>query len=173
MAERPSKLHNYDLNTELSNPNIAVYTNNKKAIVSFRGTDPSNIYDLSLDALIISGFDLTTTSRFQEARYIINDLIAEGYGGKIDVVGHSLGSVITRGILLENPETIQNAYLFSEPAQLLYNYPEESPEISKKIFRYSGQFDPISRLGLENVHVGLLAGHELPNENIKIVKRKK
>ena len=101
---------NYNKDLELSNRNRSVYfdPNTRKAIVGFKGTDPSNSDDLGTDALIALGI-YGVGSRFKNAIHT-TQLAKAKYKGGVTVTGHSLGG--TQALYVSRAENV-DAYAFN------------------------------------------------------------
>ena len=83
----------YDIDKELSSANHVTFVDKEtgRAVISFRGTRPTNIADIFSDVGIALGLQ-AFTPRFEEASEVTKRAIKK-YGGKdnVDVTGHSLG----------------------------------------------------------------------------------
>ena len=101
---------NYNKDLELSNRNRSVYFDPKtrKAIVGFKGTDPTNSDDLGTDALIALGI-YGVGSRFKNAVETTRAAKAK-YEGGVTVTGHSLGG--TQALYVSRAENV-DAYAFN------------------------------------------------------------
>lgn len=78
--------------TELSNPHAAVFNGNGQTVISFKGTDPTNFYDLSADASILldaQGLHPRFRESVQHTRKVMDK-----YGSNVVLTGHSLGGSV-------------------------------------------------------------------------------
>ena len=84
--------HGYVLDPELSNRNRKLFYHPEtgKAVMSFRGTNPKNIKDLTTDAMIALGMS-HWTDRFRNARKATQAAVAKYGKENVVVTGHSLG----------------------------------------------------------------------------------
>ena len=75
-----------------------MYHNKKtnKTIISYRGTDPTNLEDLHNDAHILRGTQ-ATTDRYKRSEKLYDD-VKKKYNSDITSVGHSLGGNISEHI---------------------------------------------------------------------------
>jgi hypothetical protein len=84
----------WELDTDLSNSNRAVYHKDGKAVVSFRGTDLSGSKnrwkDLGTDVLLALGLESMST-RFQNAKKTTDAALTKYGEGNVSLTGHSLG----------------------------------------------------------------------------------
>jgi hypothetical protein len=88
-------LEGYTIDPDSSDDHaVTVLRPDGKAMIGFRGTDPTNIYDLAADALVASGYHrerntIIPFTRFQRASDFY-DVVSKKYDIK-SVTGHSLG----------------------------------------------------------------------------------
>tara|TARA_R110000796_G_scaffold84846_3_gene184535 strand:+ start:945 stop:1787 length:843 start_codon:yes stop_codon:yes gene_type:complete len=101
-----SMMDTYSLDNELSNDVGVVLKNNNdnSAILAYRGTDPTNIYDLNADAQLATGLDrlLPFQTRLSRAEDMYNSV--KNVYPNIVLSGHSLGSYLADYISRENNE---------------------------------------------------------------------
>lgn len=104
----------YAVDTDLSGPNRTVFTQNGKAVVSFRGTDVLNWKDVSADVMLALGVE-TFSNRFQESLDITNKAIVKYGKDNVSVTGHSLGGTQA---LYVNSKTGVKAVAFNPGASI-------------------------------------------------------
>jgi hypothetical protein len=106
---------NLQKDEELSNRNRVVYfdPNTRKAIVGFKGTDPSVADDLGTDALVAAGL-YGVGSRFKNALETTRRAQAK-YRGGVSVTGHSLGG--TQALYVSRQLDV-DAYAFNPGASV-------------------------------------------------------
>jgi len=82
----------YDLDKDLSNDDMSVYYNpiQKKAVVAYRGTRPTNVFDLAADYAISHNFE-GNHPRFKRAAKLARKAIDKYGKGNVRLTGHSLG----------------------------------------------------------------------------------
>lgn len=82
----------YLVDKEASGPNHTTFYNpvNKKAVVSYRGTDVKNTSDLLADGFIFAGAE-SLSARFREAERTANAVTQKYGSANVSVTGHSLG----------------------------------------------------------------------------------
>ena len=89
----------HSIDVELSDERSVTLTrSNGAAILAYRGTDPTNIYDLGADALIMMGYHRERPlpgiyTRFQAATDAYS-LAKNKHGADVTVAGHSLGGTL-------------------------------------------------------------------------------
>jgi hypothetical protein len=84
---------------------ISVYLDDKtkRALVSLRGTVPTNLSDLKSDVRIATGLGRSDDPYLQNARKTIRDISQQFPDYKIVTAGHSLGGYVARELTKENP----------------------------------------------------------------------
>lgn len=85
----------FAVNTDLTNKNNIVLVSPKEVVISYRGTDPKNVSDLTADAQILLGLDkipIHFLDRFSDADKVYQRTKKEYPGREITLTGHSLGS---------------------------------------------------------------------------------
>lgn len=101
-----SMMDTYSLDNELSNDVGVVLknNNNNSAILAYRGTDPTNIYDLNADAQLATGLDrlLPFQTRLSRAEDLYNSV--KNIYPEVSITGHSLGGYLADHISRENNE---------------------------------------------------------------------
>lgn len=101
-----SMMDTYTLDNELSNDVGVVLknNNNNSAILAYRGTDPTNIYDLNADAQLATGLDrlLPFQTRLQRAEDMYKNV--KNVYPNVTLTGHSLGSYLSDYISRKNNE---------------------------------------------------------------------
>lgn len=102
--ELTSMIEGHTLDTELSNDVGVVINTGNKAIIGFRGTDPTNIYDLNADAQLATGIDklLPLQTRLSRAEDLYN--ATKNKYNNIELTGHSLGGYLADYIGRKNNE---------------------------------------------------------------------
>jgi len=98
IGEREQNLGGYELDTSFNDKKHAVYHNKKlgKSVISYRGTDPTDVEDMYNDAHIIKGTQ-ASTNRYKRSEELY-DNVNKKYGKNITSVGHSLGGNISEHI---------------------------------------------------------------------------
>lgn len=101
-----SMMDTYTLDNELSNDVGVVLRNqnDNSAILAYRGTDPTNIYDLNADAQLATGLDrlLPFQTRLQRAEDLYTSV--KNVYPNVELTGHSLGGYLADHISRENNE---------------------------------------------------------------------
>ena len=101
-----SMMDTYTLDNELSNDVGVVLKNNNdnSAILAYRGTDPTNIFDLNADAQLATGLDrlLPFQTRLQRAEDMYTSV--KNIYPNVELTGHSLGGYLADHISRENNE---------------------------------------------------------------------
>lgn len=96
----------YELDNELSNDVGVVLKNNNdnSAILAYRGTDPTNVYDLNADAQLATGLDklLPFQTRLSRAEDMYRSV--KNVYPNVELTGHSLGGYLAEHISRENNE---------------------------------------------------------------------
>lgn len=88
-ADRKAQQLGYKVDRSLSNPNATTFVNDRgEAIISYRGTHPTNMDDLAAALHIVAGS--RKHKRFDEAEDLARRVKAK-YGDKVQATGHSLG----------------------------------------------------------------------------------
>lgn len=141
-SQRLGNINDFLLDSELSNKNTAVYSNNSTVIIAFRGT--AEVEDLKTDIGILKG--TTSDIQFSEARNIYLR-VKNKYPSKIIIAtGHSKGGSLA--IYLNKVYGIK-AEVFNPGVGL--DFLQSNPNKSNlQIYTIKG--DPISALsGLSNI----------------------
>lgn len=87
-AARRASTYGYKVDRDLSNDNATTFVNDRgEAIISYRGTRPTNLDDLAADAHIVMGS--RKHKRFDEAEDLARRV--KGKYQKVQATGHSLG----------------------------------------------------------------------------------
>jgi hypothetical protein len=82
----------WDIVSDLSNRNRVVYARDGKAVIAYRGTDPSNLGDLGSDAL--AGLGLKKFgARYQNALKVAKEAVKRYGAENVTTTGHSLGAI--------------------------------------------------------------------------------
>ena len=101
-----SMIDTYAIDENLSNDVGVVLKNNNdnSAILAYRGTDPTNIYDLNADAQLATGLDrlLPFQTRLQRAEDMYKNV--KSVYPNVSITGHSLGGYLADHISRENNE---------------------------------------------------------------------
>ena len=141
--ELAQRLPRHSIDEDLSDDRfVTVQKPDGGAIVAYRGTDPTNFYDLSADALVFLGYHRERSipgiyTRFQAASDAYK--IAKAKHGDVTTAGHSLG-----GTLADYVGRMHNARAFAfNPGETPFEYTREKGEASRtKVFTTA--VDPIS-----------------------------
>lgn len=104
----------YVIDADLSGPNRTVFTQNGKAVVSFRGTDVLNWKDISADVMLALGVE-SFSKRFQDSLETTNNAIKKYGKDNVSVTGHSLGGTQA---LYVNAKTGVKAVAFNPGASI-------------------------------------------------------
>ena len=96
----------YDLDNELSNDIGVVLKNNNdnSAILAYRGTDPTNIYDINADAQLATGLDNLIPFQTRLSRAEDMYTAAKNKYNNIELTGHSLGGYLADHVSRTNNE---------------------------------------------------------------------
>lgn len=78
-------------------------------VVAFRGTEPTDLGDLVSDMDMSIGRD-----QYQENHDLIETIVKEA-GGKVDMVGHSLGAALAQHAAVEHHDLVRNVVGFQSP----------------------------------------------------------
>ena len=101
-----SMIDTYAIDENLSNDVGIVLKNNNdnSAILAYRGTDPTNIYDLNADAQLATGLDrlLPFQTRLSRAEDLYKSV--KNVYPNVELTGHSLGGYLADHISRENNE---------------------------------------------------------------------
>ena len=100
-----SMMDTYTLDNELSNDvGVVLRKDNESAILAYRGTDPTNIFDLNADAQLATGIDnlLPFQTRLQRAEDLYNSV--KNVYPNLELTGHSLGGYLADHISRTNNE---------------------------------------------------------------------
>lgn len=101
-----SMIDTYTIDENLSNDVGVVLKNNNdnSAILAYRGTDPTNVYDLNADAQLATGLDnlLPFQTRLSRAEDMYKNV--KNVYSNIELTGHSLGGYLAEHISRENNE---------------------------------------------------------------------
>lgn len=112
-ADRDAQRLGYRVDRSLSNPNATTFVNDRgEAIVSYRGTRPTNLDDLAADLHIATGS--RKHKRFDEAEDLARRVKSK-YGDKVQATGHSLGGTQALHV---NKKLGLNAHVFNPGATL-------------------------------------------------------
>lgn len=112
VQDREAQRLGYRVDRSLSNPNATTFTNDRgEAIVSYRGTNPTNLDDLAADLHIVTGS--RKHKRFDEAEDLARRVKAKYGDKKVQATGHSLGG--TRALHV-NKKLGLNAHVFNPGA---------------------------------------------------------
>jgi hypothetical protein len=101
-----SMMDTYAIDENLSNDVGVVLRNqnDNSAILAYRGTDPTNVYDLNADAQLATGLDrlLPFQTRLQRAEDMYTSV--KNVYPNVELTGHSLGGYLADHISRENNE---------------------------------------------------------------------
>ena len=94
--DRRMTLLGYTYNKGLSNENLSTYVDkqDKKLVISIRGTVPTNFRDLVSDVGIVSADKSFNTTRLSNHKKMINKAMQKYPGYKLILSGHSLGGYL-------------------------------------------------------------------------------
>ena len=138
-----SMMDTYSLDNELSNDVGVVLKNNNdnSAILAYRGTDPTNIYDLNADAQLATGLDrlLPFQTRLSRAEDMYNSV--KNVYPNVSITGHSLGGYLADHISRENNE---KAIIFNPGLTPITTYTLPSMGAFKTIVYETDNFDTLS-----------------------------
>jgi len=138
-----SMMDTYSLDNELSNDVGVVLKNNNdnSAILAYRGTDPTNIYDLNADAQLATGLDrlLPFQTRLQRAEDMYNSV--KNVYPNVSITGHSLGGYLADHISRENNE---KAVIFNPGLTPITTHTLPSMGAFKTIVYETDNFDTLS-----------------------------
>ena len=83
----------YELDQDLSQKSISVFYNKAKnrAVIAYKGTDPSHLSDLIADGQIVNGMDEYLSGRFRGAEKVYRQTTKKCGRENVQVTGHSLG----------------------------------------------------------------------------------
>ena len=151
--KRKSSYQGYDLDNSLSDKRTAVYhnKNTKKTIISYRGTDPKDLDDLSADYHIVKG----THGQHNQFKNAVKtyDRVSSKYGKEgISLSGHSLGGKKAeyvnerRGGVKTHTYNQGQSYGSQEVAKSLKCKLPTAPKWCKTITKHHTKGDPISLL---------------------------
>lgn len=134
-------LRNFKIDNSLSTKKNSVFvnTNTGEVVISYKGTNPTNIEDLYDDLEIIRGYE-DQTSRFEKANELYKN-VEKKYGSQnIKITGHSLGA--TAGLFVSEKNNVES-HLFNPgigTSKLVSNYPNNT----NKSYIYKTKHDPVS-----------------------------
>jgi len=126
---------------------VFIDSENSKVVVAFPGTSVSNRADLSIDARIAVGKQISNEKRFNRNKQLVQNIINEYGKDNVTVTGHSLGGreAIYIGKELDIPSVTYN--LGTSPLDIVNNVYEDvkkNPDAYKKATIYVNPFDLIS-----------------------------
>ena len=87
----------YELDQDLSQKSRSVFYNKGKnrAVIAYKGTDPSHLSDLIADGQIVNGMDEYLSGRFRGAEKVYRQATKKYGRENVQVTGHSLPVVAT------------------------------------------------------------------------------
>lgn len=126
---------------------VFIDNQNDNVVVAFPGTSVSNRSDLSIDARIAVGKDLSKEKRFNRNKALVENLVNKYGKDKVTVTGHSLGGreALYIGKELDIPSVTYN--LGTSPLDIInnvYKDTKNNPDAYKKATVYVNPFDLIS-----------------------------
>jgi hypothetical protein len=100
-----SMMEGYSIDENLSNDvGVVLKKDNENAILAYRGTDPTNVYDLNADAQLATGINnlLPFQTRLSRAEDLYNS--TKNKYNNLELTGHSLGGYLADHISRKNNE---------------------------------------------------------------------
>jgi len=137
-----SMMDTYSLDTELSNDvGVVLRRDDNSAILAYRGTDPTNIYDLNADAQLATGIDnlLPFQTRLSRAEDLYNT--TKNKYNNLELTGHSLGGYLADHISRSNNE---KAVIFNPGLTPITTHTLPPVGIHKPIVYETDNFDILS-----------------------------
>ena len=128
-------------NKVFSNTNLSTYVDkqDKKIVISLRGTVPTNYQDLISDVGIISADTAFNTTRLSNHKKIINEVLQKYPGYKLILSGHSLGAYLAEQLASDFPSS--QAIVFNPGTSLLESN-LSTPQ--SNVIGYRTRGDPVS-----------------------------
>jgi hypothetical protein len=139
-------MEGYTIDQQLSNDmGIVVQRPDGTAIVAYRGTDPTNIYDLTSDALIALGYNKEEGRAISGSRFDRAEQLYKAANDKypfVDTTGHSLGGSLADYIGRKFGE---NAVVFNPGVSPVEITAERKPKSLTRIYT-TDTFDLVSQI---------------------------
>ena len=137
-----SMIDTYSLDENLSNDvGVVLRRDDNNAILAYRGTDPTNIYDLNADAQLATGIDnlLPFQTRLSRAEDMYRSV--KNVYPNLELTGHSLGGYLADHISRENNE---KAVIFNPGLTPITTHTLPPVGIHKPIVYETDNFDILS-----------------------------
>ena len=139
-------MEGYTIDTQLSNDmGIVVQRPDGTAIVAYRGTDPTNIYDLTADALIALGYNKEEGRAIPGSRFDRAEKLYQAANEKypfVSLSGHSLGGTLADAVGRKFGE---NAVVFNPGVSPVEITGEAKPKSLTRIYT-TDTFDLVSQI---------------------------
>jgi hypothetical protein len=139
-------MEGYTIDTQLSNDmGIVVKRPDGTAIVAYRGTDPTNIYDLTADALIALGYNKEQGIAIPGSRFDRAEQLYKSANEKypfVSLTGHSLGGTLSDYVGRKYGE---NAVVFNPGVSPVEITAERKPKSLTRIYT-TDTFDLVSQI---------------------------
>ena len=105
-SDRKMTLLGYTYNRKYSNENLSTYVDkqDKKIVISIRGTVPTNFRDLVSDVGIVSADKSFNATRLSNHKKMIDEVLHKYPGYKLVLSGHSLGAYLVEQLADDYPE---------------------------------------------------------------------
>ena len=139
--DRQMNLLGYTYNKGLSNKNLSTYVDkqDKKIVISIRGTVPTDYQDLVSDIGIISADKSFNATRLSAHKKMIDEVLQKYPGYKLVLSGHSLGSYLVEQLA----ETYPDAHgIVFNPGTSLSKTALSTPQ--SNVIGYRTRGDPVS-----------------------------
>jgi hypothetical protein len=139
--DRKMTLLGYTYNSKYSDKNLSTYLHkqDKKIIVSIRGTVPTNLLDLVSDIDIVSSDKTFNTTRLSNHKKMIDQIVDKYPGYKLILSGHSLGGYLAEQLASDYPDA--QAIVFN-PGTSLSETALTTPQ--SNVIGYRTKGDPVS-----------------------------
>jgi hypothetical protein len=140
-SDRRMTLLGYTCNKGLSNTNLSTYVDkqDKRVVISLRGTVPTNVMDLVSDIGIVSADKSFNTTRLSNHKKMIDQIVDKYPGYKLILSGHSLGGHLAEQLAETYPTA--TAVVFNPGTSLLESN-LTTPQ--SNVIGYRTKGDPVS-----------------------------
>jgi hypothetical protein len=139
-------IEGYKIDEELSNDiGVVLERPDGTGILAYRGTDPTNPYDLTADALILLGYNKTEGKSIPGSRFDNAETLYKSASEKypfVDITGHSLGGTLADYIGRKYDE---NATVFNPGVSPVEVTEERKPKTLTRIYT-TDTFDLVSQM---------------------------